>query len=226
MAISPDGYCLCGCGQQTEIWLVNNRRLGRTVGSHRPFIKGHEQRIAPDGKGYRYRDTKWCRNCQGRHQIDDFRSYTRADGRVATQAYCKTCEVAVQRERYQSSPSARRRKIASSTASRQRSRARQLADLEAKRIEDELERKNPMCLRLSEPMGLALIDEVCAYYGTAPTVESKLVWSVGGVNRYRHERYMTYDIVDRLLVFLGEPYRLDEFTFRRRSEWMASEIRA
>lgn len=226
MAISPDGYCLCGCGQQTELWLVTNRQLGRAVGAPRAFIQGHEQKIAPDGKGYRYGDTKWCRKCSSRCPIDDFRSYTRSDGRFTIQAYCRSCEVETQRQRYQQSEKERKRKIASSMASRSRSRARRMADLEAKRIEDEMERKNPMCLKLSDPMGLALIDEVISYYGTATCVESKLGWSIGGLNRYRHERYMTYDIVDRLLVLIGEPYRLEEFTFRRRSQWsaIASEV--
>lgn len=244
MAISPNGLCLCGCGEQTDLWTVNNKRLGRVIGQHKAFVRGHERPIAPDGLGIKYADTKWCPRCDRRLPQTDFHNH----------AYCQHCSRAYQRERYWEDPLVRETRLTRSrraakfrdpaTRREQRLRwraqmteeqrermrelqrernarhqARRAAELAEREAEDKLMRKDPLCLRLADPAGIALLDEMIERYGSATTLEHKMGVSVGFLNRYRSERYMPFDVVDYLLAQIGESYRLDEFEFRRRSEW-------
>lgn len=229
MAISLDGRCLCGCGQLTELWTRTCRANGQVAGAHRAFVRGHARPIAPDGLGVTYADTKWCPRCSQRLPIGRFRP----NGQTV-QAYCASCELAAQRERYRTDPEYRRQRLermrlASKTPEgrerMRRNRARFLerkrALLEERRREDKLERVDPMCLRLGSEAGVELIDEVVAHHGSATAAEESLGMSIGHLNRFRREKYVTFDLVDRLLTMMGEPWRLDDYEFRRRSEWIA-----
>jgi hypothetical protein len=81
------------------------------------------------------------------------------------------------------------------------------------------ERHNPLCLRAGDPQGEALIDEAIGVFGTATTIELRLKMSIGHLNRFRNERYMTFNLVDSLLLLLDEPWRIDDYDFRYRTEW-------
>jgi hypothetical protein len=88
-----------------------------------------------------------------------------------------------------------------------------------KEEEDILEKRDPLCLAVGDAMGNDLINRAVAAHGTAMAVEDHLNMSHGGLNRYRSERYINFDLVDKLLVLLGEPQELTNYEFRRRSEW-------
>lgn len=50
MNINTDGYCLCGCGNRTNIVLVNVKAYGLKKGDFRPFLKGHHTKILKPNK--------------------------------------------------------------------------------------------------------------------------------------------------------------------------------
>lgn len=157
----------------------------------------HCAKIAPDGLPVLNADTKWCSGCARRHHLSAF-THVAAPTRTPTK--CLKC-------------------------ARDQAQARYL-DLvrrakSDRRAADILERRDPLCLKLGDAAGNALIDELCDHFGSATNVEERLGISIGALNRFRQEKYMTFDLIDRLLTMLGEPWRLDEFEFCRRSEWLA-----
>lgn len=239
--ISSSGYCLCGCGERTEVWTTGDKRGARVVGKHRAFVRGHAKPLAPDGLAVRYQDTKWCGRCERRLPLNEFR----AGKRVAS--YCMRCAVTYQgeqRQRYRQDPGVRERRIASDRMCRERrrmreqrevwreelqddqlERARELreiaADRKAKDDEDALERKDPMCLPMGDPQGVELLDRAIKLLGSAVIVEERAGLPRDSVAKYRSERFLTFDIVDKLLVLIGESMYLDQYHFERRSYWMA-----
>jgi hypothetical protein len=92
-------------------------------------------------------------------------------------------------------------------------------DPAAKMQDDESMRVDPLCLCVGDPMGVELINRCIEHYGTAMNLEDHLGLSHGGLNRYRGERYIHLDLVDKLLVMMGDQHMLEDFDFRRRSEW-------
>lgn len=92
-------------------------------------------------------------------------------------------------------------------------------DPEAKQQDDEAMRSDPLCLRVGDPIGIELINRSIEYFGTAMNLEDTLGMSHGALNRYRNERYLHLDLVDKLLVMMSDQHLLDDFEFRRRSEW-------
>lgn len=239
----PPGYCPCGCGKPCPPAPRTNRHRGWVRGEPLPAVPGHAigSKLAPDGYLISTATTKWCPECGRRFYLEAF--YLRPD-RAKRDGYCMGCLGQLTTAREARSPHALEARRARAKRSydqvradpyrwaklmekhklyARQARARRRLSRDAARLELRQEEqrylKDPPCLQLGDPMASWLIDRVIAHHGDSQTlVEERLGMSIGGLHRFRAERYMQFDLVDRLLTMILEPQRLSDFDFAPRSQ--------
>ena len=91
----PVGFCQCGCGQPTRIAPRNHKANGWVKGQPIRYVHGHHRRTPPPAP-----DLKRCAKCGVVKASSAFGII--GTGRKAGQpySYCRECDSAIRRERY------------------------------------------------------------------------------------------------------------------------------